>query len=343
MTNRTDYRRVRAVGIYRQLVIERIRFAIAAAKAARALENRGVKGAIREVLIADLFRPLLPSDMGIASGVLISAFDEGESAQQDIIIFHKRIIPPLLFEQGPAIVPVESALACIEIKSKLNASEVRKAHESAISVRKLFRHTGFQNDAGEWIETNSSGLPSLLLALETDLVTPDSSEWERYINLIGDDYPALNSICVPSRGFWYNNEQGVFFDREVERYFRKDHSPLQRTCGFIAPDAEHTEVLQFLGGVIDTSQRVGPKRGIPPLSSYFRTTEDRPKKVRLNSGESAGLYVGVSDLWETRKFESRDVPYTWEAKSEKALEFSPQRAAEIQGELKKLGFESELI
>lgn len=331
------------MGIYKQLVIERIRFAFEAAKAARSLENRGVKGAIREVLIADLFRPLLPSDMGIASGVLISAFDEGQSAQQDIIIFHKRIIPPLLFEQGPAIVPVESALACIEIKSRLTATEVRKAHESAISVRRLSRHSGFRNESGQWVDTKSSGVTSLLLALETDLVAQGENEWERYINLIGDDYPELSSICVPSRGCWYTNEQGVFFDIDVGRYFRQDHKPLQRTNGFIAPNAEHAEVLSFLGGIIDTSQRVGPTRGIPPLSSYFGTTENSLKKVKLISGESAGSYVGVSDSWESRKFASRDVPLTLVVQIEKAFEWSPQRAAEIQDELKKLGFESEFI
>jgi hypothetical protein len=331
------------MGIYKQLVVERIRFALEAAKAARTLENRGVKGAIREVLIADLFRPLLPSDMGIASGVLISAFDEGQSAQQDIIIFNKRIISPLLFEQGPAIVPVESALACIEIKSRLTAQEVRKAHESAISVRKLSRHSGFRDESGEWVDTRSSGVTSLLFALETDLVTQGESEWERYLKLIGDEYPELNSICVPCRGFWHTDEQGVFFDMGVGKYFRKDHSPLQRTGGFIPPSAEYAEVSRFLGGIIDTCQRVGPTRGIPPLSSYFETTEDSPKKVRLIAGDSAGSYVGVGDSWESRKLASRDVPLILVTQVEKAFECNPKRAAEIQDELRKLGFESELV
>ncbi len=295
------------------------------------------------MLIADLFRPLLPSDMGVASGVLISAFDEGQSAQQDIIIFHKRIIPPLLFEQGPAIVPVESALACIEIKSKLNATELRKAHESAMSVRRLSRHSGFRNKSGEWVDTKSSGVTSLLLALETDLVTKGETEWDRYVNLIGDEYPELSSICVPSRGFWYTNEQGVFFDMDVGRYFRQDHSPLQRTSGFIAPSVGYAEVLGFLGGIIDTSQRVGPTRGIPPLSSYFSLSVNGQKKVRLTSGDSRGWYVGVGDSWESRKLASRDVPLVLVIEVEKAFECSPKRAAEIQDELKKLGFESELI
>jgi hypothetical protein len=294
--------------------------------------------------MADLFRPLLPSDIGLASGVLISAFDEGQSAQQDIIIFNKRIIPLILFEQGPAIVPVESALACIEIKSTLTASELRKAHKSAVSVRKLSRHSGVRNESGEWVDSRAAGPGSLLLALGTNLKKKDDSEWKRYGKLIGtEEYPALNMICVAGRGCWYNNEQGVFFDRDAGRYFKLDHSPLQRTSGFVPPSTEHDEVLAFLAGVIDTSQRVGPPRGVPPLRSYFGVSEDPRKKVRLISGDSTGSYVAVSDSWESKRFASRDVPYAFVTQIEKAFECSPQKAAAIQEELKKLGLKSALV
>lgn len=87
--------------LYRNLVIERVRYAVAAARAAQPLEHSGTKGSIREVLMADLFRPLLPADLGIASGIVISAFDDAQSAQQDIIIFDKRIIPPFSSPKVP--------------------------------------------------------------------------------------------------------------------------------------------------------------------------------------------------------------------------------------------------
>jgi hypothetical protein len=59
--------------LYHRLFRERIQYAIASARAVQPLEHSGVKGAIREVLIADLFRPLLPADIGVATGILISA------------------------------------------------------------------------------------------------------------------------------------------------------------------------------------------------------------------------------------------------------------------------------
>ena len=58
--------------LYRSLVVERIRTALATARAVSTVEHAGVKGEIREVLIADLFRPLLPADIGVATGILIS-------------------------------------------------------------------------------------------------------------------------------------------------------------------------------------------------------------------------------------------------------------------------------
>jgi len=330
------------MGIYKQLIIERVRFAIQAAKAARELEHRGVKGAVREVLIADLFRPLLPSEMGIASGVLISSFDEAQSTQQDIIIFHKGIISPLLFEQGPAIVPVESVLCCVEIKSLLNATEVGKAQDGAVSVRGLSRHTGFKNERGEWAGGQSSGVPIFLLALETDLA-PDKSEWERYLKAIGDAYPELTGICVPGRGEWHLAEQGVIFDVDAKKYFRLDHGRLQRTSGFTPPTADYMEVLRFLANVIEICQRVREKRGMPPLSSYFDSTGLDLKKIKLTSGESIGQYVAATDDWESRKLESQDLPLTFVQESGNAFQCATKRAVEIQETLKKLGVESQLI
>jgi hypothetical protein len=330
------------MGIYKKLIIERVRFAIQAAKAARELEHRGIKGAVREVLIADLFRPLLPSEMGIASGVLISSFEDAQSTQQDIIIFHKGIISPLLFEQGPAIVPVESVLCCVEIKSLLNATEIGKAHEGAVSVRSLSKHAGFKNEQGEWVDGQSSGLPILLLALETDLAQ-DKSEWERYLKAIGDAYPEISGICVPERGYWCLAEQGVVFDVDAKKYFRKDHGRLQRTSAFILPTEDYMEVLRFLASVIEVCQRVREKRGMPPLSSYFYSSGLDLKKIKLASGESIGWYVVATDDWESKKLESRGLPLTFVEQPENAFQCNTKRAAEIQEELKNLGFESQLV
>jgi hypothetical protein len=80
--------------IYRDLVLARIKGAVASAKAVAAVEHQGLKGQIREVLIRDLFRPLLPADIGVCSGEIISFCGKRQSHQQDIIIFNQAILPP---------------------------------------------------------------------------------------------------------------------------------------------------------------------------------------------------------------------------------------------------------
>ena len=56
--------------IYEPLFLERAAAAIGEARAAAAVKHRHGKGAIREFLIRDLFRSLLPSSMGVATGQL---------------------------------------------------------------------------------------------------------------------------------------------------------------------------------------------------------------------------------------------------------------------------------
>ncbi|MFC2053162.1 hypothetical protein ACFLV7_02525 [Chloroflexota bacterium] len=61
---------------YRSLFISRIDTAMEAAKATAAVTQSGVKRIIREILVRDLFWPLLPSDLGIDTGQIATAMNE---------------------------------------------------------------------------------------------------------------------------------------------------------------------------------------------------------------------------------------------------------------------------
>jgi len=293
--------------------------------------------------MADLFRPLLPSDIGIASGVLISAFDEGQSAQQDIIIFDRRIIPPILFEQGPAIVPVESALVCIEVKSKLTASELRKAHDSANSVRGLYLHSGTRDRNGRWVGGRSSGISSQLLALDTDLTAGGLSESERYKTLLNGEMPWIAGICVAGRSYSSPTER-VIFDKPSGRFFKEDGTPVLGTWRDVPSDGEHAEMLELIGGIIQLIQRIGSMRGQPPLDAYFKIEEEEKNKVRLTSGANTGWYVGLSAEADAHvEAAVRGMTYSFYQDGDKAFEFFRQNAEIMQVELKKIGLDSELV
>lgn len=52
------------------------------AKAVQEIPHRGMLGEVREILVRELFRPLLPSDIGIGTGQLIDS-ENNVSPQTD--------------------------------------------------------------------------------------------------------------------------------------------------------------------------------------------------------------------------------------------------------------------
>jgi hypothetical protein len=247
--------------LYRNVVGERVRFALASAQKVSTLEHSGVKGAIREVLIADLFRPLLPSDLGIATGVIISA-DDRQSAQQDIVIFDRSILPPVLFESGPALIPVESVIATVEVKSCLTASELKNAHANAISIRDLTMQAGSPN------ETESSAAINTLFALTSDLSLTGKTETQRYEDILNDEPPPLRAICVAGKGSWFP-QVDVLFDKEARKYRTRDGNPFQHAWREVLGGDEHPEILEMLTAFHSQFFKIASGRGRPSLYHYL--------------------------------------------------------------------------
>ncbi|WP_414477702.1 DUF6602 domain-containing protein [Pandoraea pnomenusa] len=79
---------------YQAFLRAKISGAIAEARAASSIKHQGVKGTVLEILVARLFRPLLPSDIGIGSGQIIDKIHGSMSTQIDIILYDKSILPP---------------------------------------------------------------------------------------------------------------------------------------------------------------------------------------------------------------------------------------------------------
>jgi Domain of unknown function (DUF6602) len=103
------------------IFVSRVVAALGAARAVSTLSHQGVKGAVREVLLRELFRPLLPRDMGVGTGQI--ATSSGDlSPQLDVIIYDRRILPPVLFEAVLGVFPIEAVLATIEVKTMLTAA-----------------------------------------------------------------------------------------------------------------------------------------------------------------------------------------------------------------------------
>jgi hypothetical protein len=121
---------------YTRLIDSQISLALIRAKDAKEYEHHGLRGRAREIFLRDLLRPFLNPRFDTCTGVVVDS--EGHQSNQiDIIIYDKSLLPPILLTPEEGIVPCESTLATIEIKSKLMSDELRKAVVNARSVKAL--------------------------------------------------------------------------------------------------------------------------------------------------------------------------------------------------------------
>lgn len=233
--------------VYRNLILARIQAAVEAARAVTKMTHKGLKGQLREIVIKDLFRPLLPADVGVASGQIISS-DDRQSREQDVVIFDKRILPPILLEQACGIFPIESVLYAIEVKSKMTANEMKKSHRSATEVMGFRYQSGEYDDFDKPTDHIVGKVISCVFAFDTDLISDIKNEIDRYDQIRGSDDPAIKAICVVGRGYWYLHKG------RWKTWQRK---------------SQFDEVVGFIAGVMNTYRRVGSTRKEPRLGKYL--------------------------------------------------------------------------
>jgi hypothetical protein len=154
---------------YRALLSSRVMSAVNDAKAVAAISHRGVRGRIREILVGELFRPLAPADIGVGTGQVISSAGD-TSAEQDVVIYDRRVLPPALFQGDMGVFPIESVVATVEVKTTLTAQELKSAHDSATMIQ-TFPYSHGQCDAATDIprQHNVQKVIAAVLAYGTDL------------------------------------------------------------------------------------------------------------------------------------------------------------------------------
>ena len=233
--------------LYRDLILSKVKTAIDNAKAVSPMSHQGLKGQLREILVRDLFKPLLPPGFGLGTGEIITV-DDRQSKQQDVVLFDKNILPPILFEGTSGLFPIESVLYSIEIKSKLTAQEIKDSHANAAELQKLNYQSGCYDALGQPLPHTFERLIPALFAFDTDLSCDGKNDIERYDEIRGSDQPALVVLCVVGRGYWYwKDDQWVAWKR----------------------DYEFTEVVGFIAGVMNTYRRIASTRNQPRLGNYL--------------------------------------------------------------------------
>ncbi len=204
----------------------------------------GIAGQIREVAARECVEPFLTQSYQCGTGKIIDSTQK-LSDQIDLVVYHKKVAPPILVSRDLGLYPVECVRYVIEVKSTLTATEVKDANKKFQSVSRLISFPKKQPDGS----IKGGGLPStVLLAFSSDI---SGSELDRYRKHTENEHPPCTVLCVLGKGYW-------FYDPETKSWYGQDTSngmPLfMEFCMFITGfmntlASEETSMKPFRPGV----------------------------------------------------------------------------------------------
>lgn len=99
----------------------------------------GLKGSAKEHPARISLAKLIQHGLSVGSGIVVDSYG-GQSKQQDIVIY-ENISPVFTHSDDPqsTYFPVEGVVACGEVKSTLDAAEIKDSFSKCMSVKKLRR------------------------------------------------------------------------------------------------------------------------------------------------------------------------------------------------------------
>lgn len=233
-----------------QILITKIRSALEEADSLNPLDHTGTKGRMREALISRILTSLVPPTWSVETGIVCSSDGDAlntQSGQEDIIIYDRSILPPIFEEAEQRIIPIESVLAIVEVKSQVAAEDIEQAISHSLALKNLNNTWGTNGLKGfkkgfEYPTYNIFGLSSTLTG-------KDKTEWERIIekhSSLSVNKPVINSICVKGG---YSHAHNFLYPNEFNDFFESNPADSH-------PDDVALSVLQWLTYIIDQAKRI---------------------------------------------------------------------------------------
>lgn len=104
------------------------------------IEHNLEDGKYREYLVKNVLEKIIPSKYSITNGFIIDS-DNNISDEMDIIIYDKNYVPPF-FDETYTVVPIESVITVIQVKTTLNSKTLKDSIANLNSIDKLNSKTG---------------------------------------------------------------------------------------------------------------------------------------------------------------------------------------------------------
>ena len=122
--------------LFRERLSGNIHRCLQEAEACARLQNPGMIGQVRQILVEHLLLPLLPEGVRVGTGKITDS--KGNlSAETDVIIYDRRSVPPLMYDERNGVFPLESVYYAIEVKSVLTADEFERSLANGQKLRSL--------------------------------------------------------------------------------------------------------------------------------------------------------------------------------------------------------------
>lgn len=189
---------------------------------AKQADHRGIEGAIREIALKECIEPFLTESFRVNSGKIIDS-EGNQSRQVDLIIYRKKLIPPILISPELGFFPVESVKYAIEVKSKVTSSNLKDCIENFKSIQNLKSYP----------KSMEHPLPvTVLFGFDSDI---NSSDLTRLSKNIYKNSP-LTTVCILGKGYW-------LFDQKNQNFFGKDTRKSEK---------KFSEFCNFITGLMNT-------------------------------------------------------------------------------------------
>ncbi|WP_192560254.1 DUF6602 domain-containing protein [Pseudomonas allokribbensis] len=177
------------------------------------LNHHGLAGQIREIALRNCVVPFLTHSFHCGSGKVIDTAEK-ISDQLDLVVYQRKTAPPIMFASELGLFPIECVKYVFEVKSTLNASEVKDAIKKFQSLHELRSYPRMVS--GETVYGENP--ITVLFAFSSDI---SGSEIERYLKYDSGEIPQASVICVLGKGYWFWKDgwHGVLIKPEMPPMF----------------------------------------------------------------------------------------------------------------------------
>ena len=229
--------------------------AVVEARNAVEVLHPGLQGKIKEIVVAKLLQPLIPTYIQIGSGKLTDWIGN-LSSEIDVILYSHDILPPLKYDEKLGIFPIESVLLTIEVKSISTATFVKETVDKIRRDTSKLKHLIIDApDKSIKCRQTYVAPASVYFAFDSDLSGTGKSELERYreCDTEANHNPAIGSICVVGQGYWW-------FNGETKKWHKN------------ITQEDNEEIIDFVGSILNTIPTLMSRKVKPAYGPYIIKT-----------------------------------------------------------------------